>query len=101
MPYMARRCSGCNTLLKLKGSCPVCKEKRYAASGHVYKTKAWRQLRDQVLSEEPLCRMCRNAMPSHVDHIIPIVDRPDLAFKRSNLQALCVSCHSRKTVTEK
>lgn len=101
MPYMARRCANCKTLLQYVGPCPVCKAKRANASGWVYRSPKWRRLRSQVLSEEPLCRACRNAMPVHVDHIQPIVSRPDLAFVRSNLQALCAPCHSRKTATEK
>ena len=35
-----------------------------------------------------------------VDHIIPIVERPDLRLDPSNLRPLCTSCHSARTATE-
>lgn len=72
-------------------------------------TKGWRQLRAQVLREEPLCRLClkgsANVRPRvepaiEVDHIIPVTLAPELRLTRSNLQPLCKSCHRRKTIME-
>ncbi len=61
----------------------------------------WRALSKQVRMEEPLCRHCllggRVAAATLVDHIVPILINPDLRLVRSNLQALCASCHNRKT----
>lgn len=54
--------------------------------------KAWRVLRERVLSEEPLCRMC-GAPATDVDHI----DNDGNNNERDNLQGLCHECHSRKT----
>lgn len=54
--------------------------------------------------EEPLCRYClrqgRVEAATCVDHIVPISQAPDLRLVRSNLQALCASCHTRKTRAE-
>jgi 5-methylcytosine-specific restriction protein A len=57
-----------------------------------------------VLAEEPLCRKCLEsgqvAAAIDVDHIIPLRRRPDLRLDRSNLQSLCKSHHSQKTLLE-
>ncbi len=37
---------------------------------------------------------------SVVDHVVPIKDGGE-RFDAANLQALCVSCHNRKTATER
>ncbi len=51
------------------------------------------QLRTQVLQEEPYCRLC--GRPSgHMDHIDGNVKNNN----RDNLQGLCASCHSKKTI---
>lgn len=55
-----------------------------------------------MLSTEPLCRMCLakgiTEPGDHVDHIIPLAKGGDNDL--SNLQPLCASCHSSKTVRE-
>jgi 5-methylcytosine-specific restriction protein A len=68
----------------------------------IYESTRWRKLRALKLRHEPLCRLCppdyrRPAV--EVDHILPIRDRPDLAWVWSNLQSLCRECHSRKTMS--
>jgi 5-methylcytosine-specific restriction protein A len=60
----------------------------------------WQRLRGVVLREEPVCRTCRRALAQEVDHIVPIDQSPERRLDRSNLQALCKSCHSRKTAVE-
>ena len=60
---------------------------------------AWRKLRKQVLNEEPLCRHCAaqglTVPATEVDHMRGAADN-----SREALQALCKSCHSRKTAAE-
>ena len=64
----------------------------------------WHRMSKMVRMEEPLCRHClrdgRVTASVLVDHIIPISQAPDLRLVRSNLQALCASCHARKTQSE-
>lgn len=68
-------------------------------------TKQWYKLRDRFIRDNPLCIECRRAgaikAAEHVDHIIPTqgVDDPN-HFDEDNLQSLCASCHSRKTVED-
>ena len=63
---------------------------------------AWRRLRAQVLREEPLCRVCLAqglvAAATDVDHIVPKEEGG--SDVRTNLQALCHSHHSQKTIRE-
>lgn len=103
MPVAASsRCPRCRTLQSRPGLCPACK--RSGVDGYaktIYNSRAWKLLRDQVLSEEPLCRVCRAAVPFEVDHITPIAVAPARALDRSNLQALCPPCHSEKTRRER
>lgn len=63
---------------------------------------AWRKLRAHILSIEPLCRSCaargRVAAGSEVDHVTP--KSKGGTDDVSNLQSLCKSCHSDKTMRE-
>lgn len=58
---------------------------------------AWQRLRKSFLFDNPDCVRC-GAAATQVDHILPKAQGgTDDIY---NLQALCHSCHSRKTVTE-
>jgi 5-methylcytosine-specific restriction protein A len=69
-----------------------------------YDARSWRPLSKMVRMEEPLCRAClregRVEAATCVDHIIPVTTAPELRLVRSNLQALCHACHTRKTRAE-
>lgn len=63
-------------------------------------TRAWRTLRDQVVREEPICRLrivgvCTTASTT-ADHIIPIAQRPDLGMERANLRGACKACNEHR-----
>lgn len=64
----------------------------------------WRIARDQYLSANPLCVECKRldllTASTEVDHVIPHRGDLGLFWRRSNWQALCKPCHSRKTASE-
>lgn len=59
-------------------------------------SRAWRRLRDQVIREEPDCRIrgpkCTGRSTT-ADHIIPKSIRPDLTMVRANLRGACGPCN--------
>ena len=65
---------------------------------HLYLTRRWKALRGFILSRNPICEACKRAPSSHVDHRIAHKGEEALFFNAQNLQALCHSCHSEKTV---
>ena len=75
-------------------------KKRFVSLG----SAEWRQIRAQVLAEEPLCRMCKArglvVAATDVDHILD--SREDFSDdnRRENLQSLCHECHSIKTASD-
>lgn len=65
----------------------------------------WRRLRAAFLSRNPLCA---DPFGDHAQQVVPATDVDHIVAKRAggtnedgNLQALCHSCHSRKTRGEK
>lgn len=63
-------------------------------------TWAWRKLRDQVVDEEPVCWLrypdrC-TTVSTTADHVIPIVERPDLGMDRTNLRGACRPCNDHR-----
>ena len=68
-----------------------------------YKWAAWQALRRQQLEGAPLCKACEGrgviTAATDVDHIVPWTDRATF-FDPTNLQSLCRSCHSGKTMRE-
>ena len=71
---------------------------------NIYDLKAWKTLRANMLACEPMCVHCAargiHKFASEVDHIVPISKGGD-AFDPDNLQCLCESCHSRKTMVDR
>lgn len=62
-------------------------------------TRQWRQLRDRVISEEPLCWLALDGctrVSTTGDHVIPVTERADLALVRSNVRGACRSCNDRR-----
>lgn len=72
-------------------------------SKEFYKSPAWLLARKRQLDRQPFCEECLKAgkrtKATMVDHIIPIRQGGD-RYAAENLQSLCWSCHSRKSVEE-
>lgn len=68
-------------------------------------TRAWRRLKDQVVREEPTCRLqfpgiC-TMKSTTADHIVPVTVDPKLALVRSNCRGACQPCNeARRTVPD-
>lgn len=72
-------------------------------------TGRWQRIRKLFLAAHPLCadpyathrREGRVEVAAEVDHVLPLAQRPDLAFTFGNLQGLCSNCHDRKSQDER
>ena len=64
----------------------------------------WQKVRKRFLETHPLCEECkkqgRYVKATDVDHVIPHRGDMDLFWDWDNYQALCHSCHSKKTARE-
>jgi len=62
----------------------------------MYGTRQWKRLRLAVLYEEAfVCGYC-GERADRVDHVVPVRERPDLAYVRSNLKACCRTCNAKR-----
>lgn len=77
---------------------------RNKSSQAFYDSTQWRKLRKIKIARDPFCEECRNhglfASATHVDHKVEIRDG-GASLDMDNLQSLCHSCHSRKTLLER
>lgn len=76
---------------------------RQTATRKLYFTSLWQRVRLIVINNQHgLCCVCERpaGKGAHVDHIVPHNGDPSVFYDIANLQALCPSCHSRKTRRE-
>lgn len=90
----AHTCAGSHAYDKYRGSA--------ASRGY---DAPWRRYTKRYLKAHPLCVACQAqgvvTASSEVDHIVSVTGPDDPRFwDPSNHQALCKSCHSRKTARE-
>jgi 5-methylcytosine-specific restriction protein A len=96
---------GCPALVQV-GKCPEHSkdnrqyDKRRGSSTERGYGARHQRIREVVRREEPLCRECLSnnitTASSEMDHI----DGNSMNTRRDNLQMLCKTCHSRKTIRE-
>ena len=114
MPYKPQKpCAypGCPKLTNER-YCPEHKklmEKQYdtyvrsRSSSEFYHSHEWKKKRQNYLVEHPFCVECwkhgKLSKAQMVDHIVPI-KMGGAALDDENLQGLCWSCHSRKSIQE-
>jgi len=67
----------------------------------VTRTKRWQVLRMAILERDGFrCKDCGLGGRLEIDHVKPVRTHPELSYDPDNLQALCPSCHTRKTRLE-
>ncbi|QDL93529.1 HNH endonuclease [Paroceanicella profunda] len=77
------------------------RKEHHRHSKAVTRTKRWKALRMIILERDGFCcRSCGARGRLEVDHIKPVRTHPELSYAPANLQALCPSCHTRKTRLE-
>ena len=62
-------------------------------------TQAWRRMAKQAAVDEPLCWLGLQGctlISTTGDHVIPVVDAPDLALVRSNVRGACRPCNEKR-----
>lgn len=64
-----------------------------------YNNAQWRKKSREFLRNNPYCVECGNKA-TITDHIIPHRGNEFLFWSDENLQAMCQSCHTRKTFAE-
>lgn len=71
------------------------------ASLYSYKAKAFKNLRNQVLTSKgrfnPLCPICGLSEAKTLDHFLPKVPFPEFSIHPRNLIPLCSICNSKKS----
>ena len=76
---------------------------RESSSKRGYGSK-WQKARKTYLDKNPICVRCHElgviTQADVVDHIIPHKGNQKLFWDKNNWQALCTSCHNRKTAKE-
>lgn len=70
-----------------------------------YYSARWARLRLAILARDHgLCQACLRAGKTtpgnQIDHIRRAEENPELFWRTDNLQTLCQTCHSRKTIEE-
>lgn len=106
-PKVACKYFNCPELVDSPGYCP----KHRAFMGYVsdqwhdlYNNPRWVKYRKGYLNKNPLCVQCKKEnqiTPSQVvDHIIQHRGSLELFWNPENHQALCLTCHRRKTAIE-
>lgn len=109
-PSILRPCRkpGCSELVSTDKPCAKHPTKHYLYRDPVHKqgyTYRWYKYAKRYLAQHPLCVECtkhdRIEAAEAVDHSTPVLNSEDPYFwDPSNHQALCKSCHSRKTLRD-
>ncbi len=95
-PFNAPRSAAGKRVTKTGGFRGSSRERGYDAR--------WDRLSLAFRKKHPFCAWCiqegRDGLTDLVDHVLPVVDRPELRHEWSNLMGLCRECHGRKTSME-
>lgn len=77
--------------------------RRAEANRHVYNSWKWKKDRSAYIKANPLCAEClkqgKTTAATVSDHITPINEGGDI-WDWNNRQALCTTCHNKKSANE-
>ena len=99
--------AGCNELIDNGSYCikhikekpaPFSNAVRY--NEELYNTSRWRELRRELLKENPYCHYCWSTHKLQVHHLKPPLGNEELFFEESNLRVVCEKCHKLLTLCE-
>lgn len=77
------------------------RKEHHRHSRKVTRGQRWHALRMAILERDGFrCKSCGCGGRLEVDHINPVRTHPELSYEPGNLQALCPSCHTKKTRIE-
>lgn len=95
--------SGCGELVKGASRCPAHRikaTKKHHPKSHPHANSyRFQKLSLSVRKTQPWCLDCNATVDLCADHIIPIAERPDLAYERLNLTTRCRRCNGRRADT--
>tara|TARA_R100001443_G_scaffold117440_1_gene142717 strand:+ start:8841 stop:9164 length:324 start_codon:yes stop_codon:yes gene_type:complete len=101
---------GNRSTLAVKARSTYVKDKQEAFKGmtdtnkYIYNSRQWRKLRKMILHKQPICVHCERkgiyTSANTIDHITPI-NKGGAVWSINNLQALCASCHNKKSARDK
>lgn len=94
----ARPCLHCGDLITTGTRCSSCtpvETGRDKTSAH-WNTSRWKNLSRRLRRQSPFCELCSSTSNLQVDHILPIVDYPELTYEVENLRVLCRTCNGRR-----
>src|SRR5450759_1181353 len=97
-------CKGCGLLVSPGPRCSRCQrswERTYARTRpehhNLYQTTRWKRLAAEVIAGATRCTWCLKPTTKLLaDHVLPVEQRPDLAFDRENVRPSCWGCNTRR-----
>lgn len=97
----------CGNLLETSGYCPqhqASRPKPFSSATRpneaFYKSARWRNLRGEMLKENPFCIYCFRETGLQVHHLVPPRGNEALFFDKGNLRVVCEDCHRKITAAE-
>lgn len=105
MPWKCKTPSQGNPSAESTKAAQAAYDRRRGKDRQWYGKTQWRKVREAFLKENPLCVDCQSAgqyePANEVHHKIRRKDNESLQFDFDNLEALCHSCHSKRTAEER
>ena len=75
-------------------------KRRQAKRKYAANSSQWRKIRDAQLAREPLCIDCTRQHKTTPANTVDHIDGNSHNNQQTNLQSMCASCHSKKTIKQ-